>query len=503
MRTSVPRPLPRTSSLLLLASVLPACFSPEPPQLTSDSDSDGPAATDTDTADDGASDGVDDGPVDETMTDTGVDPTGVATDDGGQPVCGDGTVDPDETCDDGVNDGSYGGCASDCQSIASHCGDGILDGDQGEACDDGDGDDGDGCNVDCSISGTPLWSLNYDVDAAPNSAATAVAITPTDDIVVTAYASGGPGIAATNVRGFTAEGDPVWTTPIVGGLDTIASAVAVSGRGQIAIGGYSDQLTSWVVGANANGNLTWEEGFDQPSRVADIAALPDGGFVEVRGDTSNLLFYPAFVDRYDASGNAVWSQMFDEPIAVASVVANPSGGFLVAGLLASGKLDDDDPLWLRRYDDRNQPVWTQTDPSHHGVGGLTVAADGTIYVSGHDDLTDELWLASLDSNGNEQWARTYVPEGNSAAYGSAVAPTSDGGVFVVGSRSIDSNWDILVRRYSAQGDLLWQEIAGGSNGNNGFQSGADCAVDSEGNLIVVGTVSTESGREAWLGKFAP
>ncbi|MBZ5710456.1 hypothetical protein [Nannocystis pusilla] len=51
-------------------------------------------------------------------------------------VCGDGLVKSDEACDDGVNDGSYGGCAADCSALAPACGDGQLDG-EFEDCDDG------------------------------------------------------------------------------------------------------------------------------------------------------------------------------------------------------------------------------------------------------------------------------------------------------------------------------------------------------------------------------
>jgi fibro-slime domain-containing protein len=49
--------------------------------------------------------------------------------------CGDGVVAGDETCDDGVNDGSYGGCNADC-TPGPRCGDGeVQEGE--EACDDG------------------------------------------------------------------------------------------------------------------------------------------------------------------------------------------------------------------------------------------------------------------------------------------------------------------------------------------------------------------------------
>ncbi len=60
------------------------------------------------------------------------------------PYCGDGIVSPaiGEVCDDGVNDGSYGGCGFGCTYPAPKCGDGIVDKLSGEECDDGNGNKG-------------------------------------------------------------------------------------------------------------------------------------------------------------------------------------------------------------------------------------------------------------------------------------------------------------------------------------------------------------------------
>ena len=78
------------------------------------------------------------------------------------PYCGDGIVQEEfgEKCDDGdkgqtvVDEdgnpvggtGEYGGCEADCR-FAGFCGDGILN--SGESCDDGNTADGDGCSADC------------------------------------------------------------------------------------------------------------------------------------------------------------------------------------------------------------------------------------------------------------------------------------------------------------------------------------------------------------------
>lgn len=52
-------------------------------------------------------------------------------------ICGDGIVTKYEVCDDGVNDGSYGGCMPGCQLRGPYCGDGELQASEGEECDDG------------------------------------------------------------------------------------------------------------------------------------------------------------------------------------------------------------------------------------------------------------------------------------------------------------------------------------------------------------------------------
>jgi hypothetical protein len=66
------------------------------------------------------------------------------------PFCGDGQVQtPWEECDDGVNDGSYGKCAPNCE-YAPRCGDGKVDLPY-EECDEGElnGEPGIMCDVGC------------------------------------------------------------------------------------------------------------------------------------------------------------------------------------------------------------------------------------------------------------------------------------------------------------------------------------------------------------------
>ncbi len=71
----------------------------------------------------------------------------------GNTPCGNGTIDPGEQCDDGVDnsDTEPDACRTNC--LNPHCGDGVTDSD--EQCDDGNAVAGDGCEPDCTLTPGP------------------------------------------------------------------------------------------------------------------------------------------------------------------------------------------------------------------------------------------------------------------------------------------------------------------------------------------------------------
>lgn len=64
-----------------------------------------------------------------------------------QPVCGNGHTESGEACDDG-NTADGDGCSATC-TVTSVCGNGVVE--WGEMCDDGNTKDGDGCSAECSF----------------------------------------------------------------------------------------------------------------------------------------------------------------------------------------------------------------------------------------------------------------------------------------------------------------------------------------------------------------
>ncbi len=113
-------------------------------------------AVETD-ATDASTSGTTDTPQTEESTTTDAPPPADET--AATAVCGDGQVEGDEQCDDGINDGAYGGCLEDCSAPAGRCGDGVLQAEANEACDNGDGNGSTSCNAWCQVSGTQLGGV--------------------------------------------------------------------------------------------------------------------------------------------------------------------------------------------------------------------------------------------------------------------------------------------------------------------------------------------------------
>ncbi len=154
------------TSAFLTGLILAACFSPS--QTRESGSLEETAESSTESSTNGTSGPFGGGSTQDTTTSSEVDSDAntdgvaetstVGTSDGTTAtVCGDGVVGAREVCDDGTNDGEYGGCLADCSAFAPRCGDGDVTGP--EDCDDSDEVNGNGCNNNCVASGTVLWTI--------------------------------------------------------------------------------------------------------------------------------------------------------------------------------------------------------------------------------------------------------------------------------------------------------------------------------------------------------
>jgi cysteine-rich repeat protein len=427
---------------VLLATA--SCYSPNEPILVDDAGEDQSTTADSgdpDTASTGMTSVESSGVAsDEGSLTTGDGGTSVSDTTAGGGVCGDGHLDAEEVCDDGVNDGAYGGCSPGCSSRGPHCGDGRTQ--YEESCDDGNDANADGCNIDCVVSGTLIWSRTFETGTA-----TSVAVDEFDSVAVGQFDG--------TISTYGYDGSVGWSSMYAypNGTATSVSAVA-----------YSPFDAVWVVGGSAN----------------------------VVGQESN-----AWWRKLDAAGLPLMTTTYDsvlhDGVQAASIVADSNGDFYVVGSTQSGDLPDDSYIWVRKYDADGALLWAQTiDQPLDDVGrGVALDDAGNLYVAGSVEISGALrywWLRKLDSEGSTLWTKSGGESSSDAAMAVATGP---GGVVAVCGSVADDVW---VRLYSPGGVEVWTNTYDGPAADPGplAEIAYDVAIDSSGAVLVAGGYAEET-----------
>jgi len=134
------------------------------------------------------------------------------------------------------------------------------------------------------------------------------------------------------------------------------------------------------------------------------------------------------------------------------------------------------------------------DEAHAAVemrdGGFVLAG----HTRSHGVLNRDAWVLRLDGQGKVIWQKVFGGPLTEKIFG--IAAVSDGGVVIVGKTySVgDGGSDVLVVRFGADGEILWQKTYGGPH-NDGAR--AILALQ-EGRLLIVGSQGSEIGDDAWI-----
>ena len=120
---------------------------------------------------------------------------------------------------------------------------------------------------------------------------------------------------------------------------------------------------------------------------------------------------------------------------------------------------------------------------------IAVDASDNVYVtgstsqfgSGQGFVTSDVFLLKYGPSGEFQWSKTWGGLGND--YGTGVAVDSVGNVYVVGSTdSYGGQSDFVLLKYDSYGNLMWQKVWGGPQGDYG----TGVAVDSGDSVYITG-----------------
>lgn len=463
---------------------------------------------------------------------------------GGDPVCGDGNIDPSEECDDGNANANDGACLPDCTAATCgdalvhqgreacddgntdnndactelcappECGDGFAQTVNGELCDDGDEVQGDECNDDCSGSG--LWTDTFNGVADSNDEVRGVAFDGTGNVVSVGSVFDVQDNDDVWVRKYDPAGNELWTRTHHGLTSDLGYGVAVADDDDIVVVGsvftQSQGRDIWLRRYTSGGGTVFTESVDGPGSDADeglaVALDPSGNVVVAGYVTSNATGRDIWVGKYTAAGSQIWTRNHssngDNDDEGRGVATDAQGNVIVAGSVATGGGGRD--VWVRKYDSDGATSWTRThDGPASGIdesNAVATDSSGDIVVVGQEDTANQgldVWIRKLDADGNELWTQTYNAPQDDDDVGRAAAIDSQDNVLVAGSiwRGVQAN-NVWVRKFDADGNELWTSVYN----SDAFQADVANAVaaDANGNVAVGGyelRSDLDEARNAW------
>lgn len=417
------------------------------------------------------------------------------------------TAGPATTAMPTTGDDTAGSTGDD--GIPGSCGDGNPD--PGEACDDANDTEADGCNSDCTVSGSVLWSHTsagngdqgedgYGVAAAEDGAAFVAGdrFGDTRDLFLRGYTPEG-GLDFTVTTDGPDAGADAWLALAIDGDALYAAGFRTNGGSDLFVASYG-----------TDGSAGWSHGYSDlfgGSDVAHAVAVDDGGNVLVAGAAgSELEGTNAIVQRLTPAGDLSWTEFYgtlgtDE----ARGVAGDFGGNVIAVGFVAG---DGQDMFVRKYDPTGAVLWTQTFAGADGLDDRALAvvcdANGDIVVAGQETTAATgpvLWLRRYDLNGNELWTQTFAGAAGEGAAGHGVAIDGAGDIAVIGRETVSGQDRVLVRKYASDGSVRWSEAIDGAKGTSSIGRAITVGPD-EHLWIAAGVDKGVDGRDVYIAKIA-
>jgi len=195
-----------------------------------------------------------------------------------------------------------------------------------------------------------------------------------------------------------------------------------------------------------------------------------------------------YLVKADAAGNELWSKTYGGPgIDEALFISKAGNDYIVAGKTGGPQITDNN-IYLLRVDADGNTIWEKSlgDSLNQECGGLAIASDGSIFLSGTDK--HKVTLHKFDPNGNVLWLKEWNSTDTTLTFNpqsSNLAITSDdhlGMISPVNQRQQLLFINPTLYKMDLNGDTLWtRSINRSSTGehqviatqNNGFAVSSD------------------------------
>ncbi len=370
------------------------------------------------------------------------------------------------------------------------CGNGQIDG-ADELCDDGNLVDGDGCNADCTPSGSEIWRQLI----ADNGNIAALKVDASGDLLAAGRLVVDSDHSWAWLAKFSADGQLIWESTF-GDKDEHAgfNSLTIDGDRIIAVGwvdldpmqslltivdtqgieissgthayGNGDNVLNDVVVAGDNfhlfvtapdsksqvlsvddaGEILWT--YEPKANVigGSLARTADQHTLAVFGDRVSTSTRELLVVNINDTGDALWSKSHGDPLTryyPLSIALEESGGAVICGELSRTEAAD---TLLFAIDSEGAERWRArvpvSGPGNDRCSSVAISDDGSVAFAGSGFTPNsgwEAWVGKIDlATGEPRWTQTYGGDG--LGYDSASAVVAlPGGELVIGGNFTDED----------------------------------------------------------------
>ncbi|MEO5585172.1 MAG: SBBP repeat-containing protein, partial [Flavobacteriales bacterium] len=350
--------------------------------------------------------------------------------------------------------------------------------------------------------GNVLWEMTWGGATSGMDHGVAIAVDVHDYVYVAGATFSGPSLYDMVVLKYSSTGTLIWAHSWNGanGLNDIPTGIAVDPAENVVVSGGSQTLaTDWdmaVLKLDHDGQEVWSASYDHAG-LFDIAAAvtwSGGGDPVISG--ASAIFANKWEQtsvRLDRNYGTVLSVQVVSTAGVGldqvtAVAHDTTGNIYITGYTENGNDRDIQTvklnpvlglLWVRTYGAAG---------SYDEARSIALDDNGNVLVAGFAANTyggRDMITLKYDTAGTLLWeARRKCDDPTWQAEATSIGTDTNGEIVVTGTLSTGTGTDMLAFKYAPDGKLLWEKTYDGPNGGN--DKAFNIVPDRDGNYYVTG-----------------